>query len=84
MRRGRASRRRRVEPGECERAERGGCWEAEGREGKGSMRALRADGRNGMAVAGSAGVGEKERGGSSTGRAKGDGGVLVAKWRRRG
>ena len=28
------------------------------------MRALRADGRNGMAVAGSAVVGEKDRGGS--------------------
>ena len=34
--------------------------------GRGSMRALRAGGRNGMAVAGSAGVGEKERGGSGT------------------
>ena len=39
------------------------------------MRARRVSGRKGMAVAGSAGVGEKERRGSGTGLAKGSGGV---------
>ena len=55
-----------------------------GRGGGGVPRVQAVCERKGMAVAGSAGVGEKERGGSGTGRAKGDGGVLVAKWRRRG
>ena len=55
-----------------------------GRGGGGVPRVHAVCEGKGMAVAGSAGVGEKEGGGSGTGRAKGDGGVSEARWRRHG